>query len=634
MRFSVFIRTVSLICSLCVTLLFAACSPDGDTPSIVQPGTGGAGENGNEQVATQLKNTGEMDFSLSDRDVDASYDAEKAVKVVFSESSVKITGTGASANGTEAVLSAEGTYIVSGNCSNGSLRVKATAETKLQIVLDGLELSCSDGSPFIVEQADKVFVTLAEGSNNVLSDAGSYTQTVDASTVDAAMFSKDDMTLNGTGSLLVKGNFKHGIVSKDDLVIAGGKVTVSAASTGIDGKDCVKISGGTLKVTAGTNGIRASNAEDASRGFVSVSGGSITVTAGTDGIEAETVINIASGNVKLTTGGGSANSSMNDGWGQWGGFGGSSVTSLETSAKGLKAGSGIAIDGGAVTVDSSDDSVHSNGDVVINDGTLELTSGDDGVHADSVLTVNGGKITVKKSYEGLEASEIDIAGGTAYVIASDDGLNAAGGNDGSALGGRPGGNPFDADSSKVINISGGYLVVNASGDGIDSNGNVNITGGVTLVSGPTNGGNGSFDYGGNAVITGGVFIAAGSNGMAQSFSESSTQGSIMINLTSAQQAETPIILCDGSKNVLASFTPMKQYVNVVMSAPGIVQDKTFLLGTGKVSEADVYGFADSGKASPFTELAEIKMTSLHYSEGSGGMGGGGGFGGRPGGPRF
>ena len=223
------------------------------------------------------------------------------------------------------------------------------------------------------------------------------------------------------------------------------------------------------------------------------------------------------------------------------------------------------------------------------------------------MTITAGTVTIDKSYEGIEGLTIEIQGGYIDLTASDDGLNAAGGNDGS-------GSMFTATEGIYIHISGGEIHINASGDGIDSNGDLIVSGGETYVSGPTDNGNGALDYDGSAEISGGILIAAGSSGLAQNFGSSSTQGTIMVNIVGA--AGSVISLRDSSGQVLASWTAEKAYSNVVISCPGLAVGETYTLQAGDSS-------------------TEITMSSLVYG-GSGSMiggGPGGMMGGGPGGPR-
>ena len=295
--------------------------------------------------------------------------------------------------------------------------------------------------------------------------------------------------------------------------------------------------------------------------------------------------------------------------------------STEAGTKGLVSGKdeaagSILISGGSVSILSQDDAVHSSGTVTVEGGTLLLSSGDDGVHADETLTVIGGSLTVSQSYEGLEARTIEIRGGELYILASDDGLNAAGGNDGSNGFGPFGGDPFRGDSGASLTISGGVLVVNAEGDGLDSNGLLSISGGEVYVSGPTRGGNGALDYGTEGVVTGGTVIALGSADMAENFGPSSTQGSILLSVGN-QAAGTTVSITDETGTILACYTPEKSYQSVVMSCPVLEFGKSYTLTAGSFSQT-------------------LTLDSLIYGSGMGmgghGMGGfpGGGMGGGPG----
>ncbi len=246
-----------------------------------------------------------------------------------------------------------------------------------------------------------------------------------------------------------------------------------------------------------------------------------------------------------------------------------------------------------------------------------MASGDDGVHADTKLSISGGNLTLTKSYEGLEGAQIEISGGILDITASDDGLNAAGGNDQSSMQNRPGQNPFDVDASAYITISGGYLLADASGDGIDSNGSFTLSGGTVLVSGPTNSGNGAFDYGSSATVTGGVLIATGSKGMATGFTQASNQGAMLVSF-STQLGERNIALTDENNRVICSFSPQKQYSSAVITAPGIEKGNTYNIVTdGSVLNADKNGFSVNSTVTGGDVILTVKMSELIY--GSGGM---------------
>ena len=382
----------------------------------------------------------------------------------------------------------------------------------------------------------------------------------------------------------------------------------------------MKIKDAAITVSAGGDGIRSTNTEKANKGFVYIETGNIDITSGNDGIQAATVLNAANGNIKITAGGGAADTKQNSGGRNMPGFGGNTqTTDDEESTKGLKAGSLILIDEGSFEVSSKDDSFHSNGDIEINGGSFTAAAGDDGFHADNNLIINGGSITVSRSYEGLEGQKVTVTGGDIDITASDDGINAASSSSNSSSDGRPG----SSDSNALITIGGGYIVVNAAGDGIDSNGNVAITGGTVLVSGPADNGNGAFDYDGEATVSGGTVILCGSSGMAQGFSDKSEQASFMYTLDNSASAGSSVAVTDEKGNVLASFIPAKQYNNVVISTPSLKSGSSYkLVIGGTVSGADKNGFASSGSVSSAAQTLDIKLTRTTTTIGSGGMSGG------------
>ena len=672
---------------------------------------------GTQAVTTEQTQSVPKDTSVDDSDLDDGYDASNSAKIVFSDTAAEVTGKGVTADGTKVEITEPGTYILSGSCKNGRLTVNAGKKTEVKLVLDGLDLSCADNAPLYIPTGKKVTLTLADGSVNKLSDGSTYNTSEEESSVDAAVFSKADLTVNGSGSLTVNGSYKHGIVSKDELVIAGGKLTVTSASTAITGKDAVKILDGEFKLTAGTNGIKSNNSEDAALGFISITGGTFDITSTGDALEAETDLLIDGGTFNIVSGGGSANASkkqgdmpgggqfpggnggqfpggnrdgddsgsgqgrdfpgggqfpggdmsipddwkdmsipddwkdlsipddwkdlsMPDGWdnmpqfpgggrrtdrtgrGDDESYGAAAYTETAdtglavtltaaaesssdgTSAKGMKAGGALVIKGGSITVDSADDSVHSNGSVTVSGGKLTASSGDDGIHAETDLEITGeAEVEITKSYEGLEGKTITISGGKVSVTASDDGLNASAG---SAEGGFGG---FGGISEGVyLKVTGGTLRVNASGDGLDSNGDFYMEGGEVYVSGTTNGGNGALDFGERCkgTVTGGILVACGATGMEEGFSaDGSTQYSFLHNLASSVKGGTELTVTDSAGNVLLSYTPEKDFQSVVFTCPELKEGETYTISAGSVSET-------------------VKLTSISTSNSSGGFGGGGG----------
>lgn len=611
-------RLTVILAAILLSALFAGCTEQNVQNSASNSPTATPG-NG----ATAAPPS-EMDFDFSNRDVDASYELANATVITCQSGAFAINGAGALADGNVLTLSAAGTYVLSGEMAEGRIIVDAADTDKLQIVLNGFLLHSSNHAPLYIRQADKVFITLADQSVNTLTDGEDRNAASDEeNNADGVIFSKSDVCINGSGRLNITAAYKHGIVSKDDLIVTGGTLDITANGQGLSGKDAVKIRDGAFVLHTKGDGIQADNTEDSAKGFVYIENGSFIIEAETDAIQAETCLMINGGAFTLTCGGGSANASADQSGNdrpQWGGWGQSTGNAGSASAKGLKCTQALIINSGVFTIDSSDDAIHCNGDLTITGGEFAIASGDDGIHADSALLINGGRIVITKSYEGLEGQTVTIRGGEISLTAGDDGINAAGGNDASSINGRPGQNPFDFDSSSEIRISGGTLHINAGGDGVDSNGNFYLEGGEVYVSGPTNSGNGALDYGGEGIVTGGVLIAVGSVGMAQGFSSSSEQCSILYTLSSAQQGGTVVALTDAQGNVLASFAPEKQYQSVVVTAPQMRVGETYMLNAGTAAEE-------------ITLSGVVTANIGNNFPGGGDYGGGpGGFpGGRPGG---
>lgn len=529
---------------------------------------------------TMLLDTADM---FTNRDYEVGYDESESTAIVLKGSTAESSSDAVEVSGSTVTITEEGTYILSGTLK-GMIVVNAAKTDKLQLVLDGVSIESESSAAIYILQADKVFLTLAPDSANTLKNGGTFTA-IDDNNIDAVIFSKEDLTLNGQGSLTIESPAGHGVVSKDDLVVTSGTYAITAASHGLSGKDSVRIAGGTFDITAGKDGIHAENSDDATLGFVYILNGTFQFTAEGDGVSAASNLQVDGGSFTLVTG-----------------------------AKGLKAGTALLVNAGSFHIDSADDALHSNGSLTVNGGTFEMATGDDGMHADEQLAITGGTINITKSYEGIEGLTITISGGEITLVSSDDGLNAAGGNDQSGFGGFGGNGEFGGSSDCWIRITGGLLNINASGDGIDSNGMLYVDGGEIYVSGPSDNGNGALDYNSDAVITGGILVAAGASGMAQNFGTSSTQGSMLVS-TGSQSAGSTITLTDSNGNELLSFQAAKAFDCVVISCPGIVQGATYTVSAGGSS-------------------TEVTMDSLIY--GSGGMGGGmngnpGGMNGGPGG---
>ena len=368
-------------------------------------------------------------------------DAEGSTLIQLNGNSISVNGSGAIADESVVTINTAGTYQVSGTLKDGQIIVDTTDQENVILILAGVELTSQQSSPIYIANAEKVILTLADGTENTVTDSENYLVLDESGEPNATIFSKDDLTINGEGTLTINANYNNGIASKDDLKITGGTIYVNAVNDGIKGKDSVTIRNGLITIFAGADGIQSTNEEDVEAGVITIEGGTLNINTALDGIQAATNLFITGGEFTIISGGGSANTSENGGgiWGNRGGMEGNTNKPLD-SAKGLKAGVDLTITAGTFNIDSADDSIHANHSITIDGGKFLMSSGDDGIHADSSLTINNGEITLTQSYEGLESAVITINGGTIHLKASDDGINAGGGADRSSMNGRPGQN--------------------------------------------------------------------------------------------------------------------------------------------------------------------------------------------------
>ncbi len=537
---------------------------------------------------------------FSDRDYEVGFDEGEGVLIALTGDSAQCSSNAVQITGSTVTITDEGTYILSGELTDGMIIVNAENTDKLQLVLNGVQITSSTSAALYILQADKVFVTTAANTENALINGGEFAA-LDDNNIDAVIFSKDDLTLNGQGTLIIESPAGHGIVSKDDLVISCGNYKISSASHGLSGKDSVRAAGGIFDITSGKDGIHAENTDDTALGFVYILNGTYNISSEGDGISASNYLLIENGDFTVTAGGGSVNGSKSssDSYGQFAGGGrnnfggrgepnqsaGNQSTDDSTSMKGIKAAAALRVNDGTFQINTADDALHSNASLTVTGGNFQIAAGDDALHADDTLTVSGGIINISESYEGLEGLHVIVSGGEISLVASDDGLNAAGGVDSSGTGGRDngmfGGRGGSVSSDGTIVISGGTLYIQASGDGIDANGTLEITGGRITVCGPTQGDTATLDYDVSGTISGGTFIGTGASGMAQTFTDSE-QGVIAVSVGN-QSAGTQIVLKDSSGNTILTHEPELSFAVVILSSPEMVKGQTYTISVGSQS---------------------------------------------------
>ncbi len=470
------------------------------------------------------------------------------------------------------LISEGGSYTVSGSLDEGQIVIEVPKSDKVELILDGVDISCQSSAPLYIKQADKVTITLADGSENHLAVGGEFVQ-IDDNNVDAAIFSKEDLELGGNGSLVISCAEGNGITSKDDLVITGGSYDITAGGHTLEANDLIQVDDGSFILVSGKDGLHAENNDDATLGSILIDSGIFDITSEGDGIDSAVALEITGGEFNIVTGGGSVEPQASS---DFGGrlFGETQTTDTTDTAsqKGIKTTGNLSIQAGSFNIDSYDDAVHTNADMTLDGGSFNVLTGDNAFHADGTLTLNDGDITISRSYEGIEGLDIVINGGNISLISTDDGINAAGGNDSSGFGGFKGGDMFTS-SSGDITINGGVIVIDASGDGIDSNGGIYLNGGEVYVTGPTSGMDGALDYQTEGVVTGGIIVAVDTGQMTQNFGDSSTQPVMLVNVDASASDE--LVVTDADNNVLASFTPTNEYRCAIISLPEFAVGETY-----------------------------------------------------------
>ena len=491
-------------------------------------------------------------------DLRGDWDSGAATVITLSGDSASVSGGGAYFYDGDVIISGAGNYVLRGTLEGGSVIVDAEKSSKVWLLLDGAELRCGDDACLRVDQADKVFLTLAEASDNRMSGGSAYSEAALADGTDGVIFSHDDLTINGSGSLTVTAESLHGISVNDDLVITGGTLTVSAPEDGLHANDALYLCGAAITVDAGDDALYLKNPES----LVYVESGELALTAGGDGIHSGGAVQISGGSLRITA-----------------------------EDDGLQGDGLMQLAGGELRIYSSDDAIHGGADIQLAGGDVYITAADDALHADAGVFVTDGTLMIDECYEGIEAMTIDISGGEIEIRCSDDGLNANGGDDGF---GPFGGSPTESEPVEEtwIHISGGSVtVVNETArdaDGLDSNGDIVISGGSVRVSLPGTGSNNALDYGSESgavcLIDGGDVVACGSSSMAEGVSGDSAQCSIRYTLAQTVEAGTEILLENAAGETLLRYTPPCAFNSLILSSPGMRLGETVRLVIGSLTE--------------------------------------------------
>ena len=499
------------------------------------------------KISGFIVSTESTDSYFTESDLRAVADTSSATKITLNGESGNVSGDGAAISGGTVTISDAGVYVISGKLTDGAVVVNAGGIDEVTIVLDGAELYCADDAAFRVDNAEKVYLLTAKNSINTIKSGSGTSPACAAAGRDGAVYSRDDLTLNGEGSLTVETEYTHGIVCNDNLVIAGGSINVAAVEDGINVNDSVCLKNAELTIKAGDEGIAVTNDSDGKGTYYGESG---TVT-------------------------------------------------IDATGKGVKSDGAMTIAGGTYTINAKDDALHAAKDVLIEGGALTIDSADDGLHSDAGLTVNGGKMTINSCYEGLEAITIEINGGEFDIHPTDDGMNANGNGLESSLtvnGGKiivvnaDGRDADGLDSNGNLTINGGDVYLSLGADGGNS----------ALDYGS--------ESGGVCAINGGTVIACGSAMMLENISASSMQGSIMKVYSETQAAGTTITLKDASGNVILTKTIDAPFASATLSAAAVKAGETYTVEAGShrdsvTLQSTVYTEAQTmgGMGAPMTQ---------------------------------
>lgn len=423
------------------------------------------------------------------KDGGAETDETKADESVTNET--ETASSGVSISGNIITITKEGTYVLSGALSEGQIVVDADS-AKVQLVLDNADITCASSAAIYVKNVDKAFITLAEGSENILMNTAEY-EAIDDNNIDAVIFSKDDLTLNGKGTLTINSEYGHGIVSKDDLKFVGGTSNITAKNHALSGKDSVRIAAGTYNLTSGKDGIHSENADDDEKGFVYIASGDFTIESTGDGIDASYVVQIDDGDFDITAGGGSENATKthNDipGGGTGGKMGGGAPGGDKPSGEASSGGPSSDSDSGKQTGQTPPDKP--DGDSFDGSRPDEKASDNAGSQTSQTPPDKSGKDTSDGQQSDKNSQSKDIADNTtASSASSDTGSESASSASPDADSENNSSTSSDTDSTSTkgiksdgaLYVNGGTFNINSADDSFHSNSDVTINDGTYNIS--------------------------------------------------------------------------------------------------------------------------------------------------------
>lgn len=554
-------------------------------------------------------------------DIAETYDSFDA-EITLDKNSASVSGNTENVNikNGNVEITKGGVYYLTGTFKDGQINV--TGNEKVKLYLDNVSIENSNGAAIVCTNEKRTIITLAEGSENTISDGKNYSIPDDDTS--AAIYAKDKLTINGSGILTITSSEYDCIVSKDDLKITGGVINANAGGNALKGTDSVAICGGILNLTSGNDAIKSTKMDNDEKGWIAIDGGEINITAGGDGIQAENTLEITSGKLNINTNGEINTSSSNqfDKMPDMQGMpdmqnmpdmpdmqndsnNNTDETTSSLSSKGIKSGSALSITGGSIKINSTDHCIHSSGEMNITDGTFELYSSlSKGISSHGELTISGNDtlITIEKCTEGIESKSVmNINNGNIRILdASDDGLNTGG----------------SENSDHTININGGTIYINTASDGTDSNGDTNFNGGTLIVLGPTSGGDGSIDGDGTMTLNGTTLLALSSRGMME------YPAGCMVTTSANIAAGDMVSVLDNDGKLILSVKANKDFSDVIYADGTGDNMASYKLITGCAFDGTLCNdnWAANGKISDGTECTWSQAQTASESGPGGSMG--------------
>jgi len=453
--------------------------------------------------------------------------------------------------------------------------IQAAKGDLIRLIFDNFAIHNSSGPAIFVDKAKKVVINLVQNSNNSLSDGAVYSfADPDAN---AALFSKADLTIFGTGSLTVDGDFKDGISGKDGLIIKNGHYLIHSADDGIRGKNYLIIQNADISVESGGDGLKSDETTDPKPGNVTIENSKFYSITGGDGISAKGSIGINKGYYHITSGGGYE----------------ADTSSL--SQTGFKADNSIFLNPDSVYINAVDHAIDSHTEIQVSGGLYSIYTARAGLHSNSKITVKDGNLYIIRAMEGFESKQMNIEGGNIKIHSIDDCFSVTAGYD------------VDFDDQSLLKITDGNLVLDCIlGDGIDSNGDIEISGGKVIIHGPQEAPEVAIDFNGELNINGGFLIGSGTNSDLMEFPDTtSLQNSLVAIFTQNYPAKTIFHISDDQGTGIVTFTPNDPYQSIIFSSANLLKGRTYRIYLeGSVDDPGKDGISE-GTYTPGVLMAEF-----------------------------